>query len=343
MTRPGEPDHLLLQWHITDQCNLRCRHCYQEDYKESGPEFQHLLGILDQYEILLSSLGGSGRGTRGQINITGGEPFVRNDFLQLLQEIRGRGIPFAILTNGTLIDRDMARFLKALAPRFIQLSLEGAQERHDAIRGEGNYARVVKTLGFLKKAGINTVVSFTAQRENFRDFPVVADLCRRHGVARLWSDRLIPPGAENRDAANTLSPGEAREFFSIMATASGGQGSKRKSGIAMHRALQFLATGEKPYRCNAGYGLITVMPDGTVLPCRRMPIPVGNLFHTSLAKIYRQSEMLQNLRDPTHVCSGCESCVHARGCNGGLRCLAYALTGDPFRADPGCWLASQAG
>jgi radical SAM protein with 4Fe4S-binding SPASM domain len=340
MARSGGPNHLLLQWHITDQCNLRCRHCYQEDYKESGPEFQQLLGILDQYEILLASLGGNGRRTRGQINITGGEPFVRNDFLQLLKEIRGRGIPFAILTNGTLIDRDTARFLKVLSPRYIQVSLEGTQERHDAIRGEGNHARVRKALRLLKQAGISTVVSFTAHRENFRDFPDVANLCRRNGVARLWSDRLIPPGHENRDAPVPLSPEETREFFSLMAAEPRWRRFKSKGGIVLHRALQFLMTGEKPYRCNAGYGLITILPDGTVLPCRRMPIPAGNLFHTSLAKIYRQSEVLQKLRDPSNIPRGCESCNYVKGCGGGLRCLAYALTGDPFRADPGCWLAA---
>ena len=339
MTRSAHPTQLLLQWHITDQCNLRCRHCYQTDYRERGPDFQQLLGILDQYEILLGALGGNGKRIRSHINITGGEPFARKDFLQLLKEIRGRGIPFAILSNGSLLDQATVRFLKGLAPRFVQLSLEGGEARHDAIRGEGDYARVVRSLRLLKKAGIRTLVSFTAHRENFRDFPAVADQCRRLGIDRLWSDRLIPEATGNGAGPETLSPEETREFFSIMAAESTPRGIlPRRGPVAMQRALQFLLTGERPYRCNAGFGLITVMPDGAVLPCRRLPIPAGNLFRDSLAKIYFESALLRRLRDPDLIAKGCDSCAHATGCRGGLRCLAYAVSGDPFRADPGCWL-----
>jgi radical SAM protein with 4Fe4S-binding SPASM domain len=267
---------------------------------------------------------------------------VREDFLQLLKEIRTRRIPFAILTNGLLIDRATARFLKGLAPRFIQVSLEGSQARHDTIRGKGNYEQVLSCLKILRGAGIRTLVSFTAHRQNFREFPHVAEVCQRYGVSRLWSDRLIPTEAVNRADNEALSPEQTREFFKIISA----QAAKRerwtkKGGIAMHRALQFLLSGEKPYRCNAGYGLITVMPDGTVLPCRRLPIPAGNIFETPLCRIYRESKIFNELRDPAMVCVGCESCEFSNSCRGGLRCLAYASMGDPFRADPGCWLATN--
>lgn len=341
MNLPLQPKRLLLQWHITNQCNLRCSHCYQDDYRKRSLEFHHLLGILDQYEILLAALGKNGKKISSQINITGGEPFIRNDFLQLLKEIQKRDIPFAILTNGTLIDRETAHFLKALSPKYIQLSLEGTQARHDAIRGSGNHLRVIETLKLLKKTGIQTMVSFTAHRYNFREFPGVADQCRLCGVTRLWSDRLIPLGAAVGGDMETLSPDETSEFFRIMAAESGKQRFMRKGGITMHRALQFLVTGGSSYRCSAGHELITVMPDGTVFPCRRLPISAGNLFRSSLTKIYLESKILQDLRDPARVVKGCETCIHAGECGGGLRCLAYALTGDPYRADPGCWLATQ--
>lgn len=339
---PVEPTHLLMQWHITDKCNLRCRHCYQEDYREHGVDFAQLLGILDQYQMLLASLSKNGKRITSHINITGGEPFVRDDFLQLLKEIRARHIPFAILTNGLLIDRPTASFLKGLAPRFIQVSLEGSQARHDAIRGEGNYERVLHCLEILKKARIRTLVSFTASRHNFRDFPDVAEVCQRYGVSRLWSDRLIPAGNGKQVDDSALTPMETRAFFNLMsAQATKQKRWRKKATIAMFRALQFLVTGEKPYRCSAAHELITVMPDGTVLPCRRLPIPAGNLFETSLSSIYYRSKIFRNLRDPATLYSGCEACEFAERCRGGLRCLAYSITGNPFRADPGCWLSTD--
>ncbi len=332
----SQPKHLLLQWHITDRCNLRCQHCYQENYQDKGPEFGQLLDILDQYELLLSALSTGRKRLPGQITITGGEPFVRDDFLHLLMEIKRRRIPFAILTNGSLIDLKTARFLKALAPVFIQVSLEGEQERHDAIRGAGDHARVVETLVILKKAGLKTLVSFTAHRDNYDDFPAVAVQCRKSGVGQLWSDRLIPSNPTEKGGPGSLSPGETQAFFGLMQAST-----KQFKGVAMHRALQFLVNRkQQPYRCEAGHALITIMPDGAVVPCRRLPIPVGNLFESSLTKIYFESKLLQDLRDPTCVAKGCESCIHQRVCGGGLRCLAYAVSGDPFRADPGCWLAA---
>jgi MoaA/NifB/PqqE/SkfB family radical SAM enzyme len=95
-TGTNSPARLLLQWHITDKCNLRCRHCYQDDYRRRGLAFGRLVGILDQYEMLLASLSEeAGRPVCGHINITGGEPFVREDFLQLLKEVRARQRPFS--------------------------------------------------------------------------------------------------------------------------------------------------------------------------------------------------------------------------------------------------------
>ena len=110
----------------------------------------------------------------------------------------------------------------------------------------------------------------------------------------------------------------------------------------MHRALQFLVSGQRPYRCRAGDRLITVAPNGDVYPCRRMPIRVGNLMETPLTELYWASEELRVLRDTARVPQGCEGCRYAAWCCGGDRCLAHAVTGNAFTADPGCWLARGA-
>jgi radical SAM protein with 4Fe4S-binding SPASM domain len=107
--------------------------------------------------------------------------------------------------------------------------------------------------------------------------------------------------------------------------------------VALHRALQFLVADGKPYRCQAGDSLIAVLPNGDLVPCRRMPVVVGNLLRAPLRDLYDQSPFLRALRDPERVSVGCEGCFYARLCRGGLKCLSYALFGDPFQADPGCW------
>ncbi len=104
----------------------------------------------------------------------------------------------------------------------------------------------------------------------------------------------------------------------------------------MNRALQFLTGGGKPYKCSAGKSLITVLPNGDILPCRRMDVKVGNLMVKPLEELYYDSDFFQKLREPNQTIEGCEKCFYSKLCLGGLKCLSYALNKTPFKADPGC-------
>jgi len=335
---------LLLQWHITARCNLRCAHCYQEDYSQDECAFQDLIGVVEQFEELLGFVASERAPfpSRGHITVTGGEPFLREDFLDLLEVISARRerFSFAILTNGTLIDEAMAHRLRELAPTFVQVSIEGGQSTNDRIRGSGSFDRGVTALRSLVQADVPSVISFTAQRENFHEFGDVARLGRDLGVGTVWADRVIPWGSASTLREQTFSPAETRQFFDLMCAARAeAERSFCRTEIGMRRALQFLVGGGRPYRCAAGDTLITIQPNGDVYPCRRMPIRVGNLFEEPLVELYTGSDLLRALRDRDRISVGCENCLHARQCGGGLRCLAYAVAGDPFVADPGCWHA----
>ena len=72
-----------------------------------------------------------------------------------------------------------------------------------------------------------------------------------------------------------------------------------------------------------------------------MPIRVGNLMETPLERLYYQSDLFQALRDRHRTSGGCQGCLYSRLCRGGLKCLSYAMTGDPFQGDPGCWVKSE--
>jgi radical SAM protein with 4Fe4S-binding SPASM domain len=347
-TGPYVPDGLLLQWHITERCNLRCEHCYQDVYSGEELTFTQQLEVLEQFKSLLklwrSKTGNNN--LRGHITITGGEPFVRSDFLDLLQVFAQNKsfFSFAILTNGSFIDSKMAAKLAALKPSFVQVSLEGTKNTHDSIRGSGNFEQTVSAINHLVREKIHTLISFTAHRGNFREFPELVQIGKKLNVDRIWSDRFIPRGAGNDMAQEMLTQEETQEFFKIMEE----ERTKikrswfNKTEIAMHRALQFLVGDGKPYRCTAGDTLITVQPNGDLYPCRRMPISVGNLTNTPLEELYYKNELFKDLRDKNKVSEGCEGCFYNKLCQGGLKCLSYAVTGDPFKKDPGCWNNSDA-
>ncbi len=340
------PRSLLLQWHITERCNARCVHCYQPGEVAEDLPFPRLVEILNQYLALLAEGAAlRGRPIRGHVTITGGEPFVREDILDLIDLLSTHRDRFSlgILTNGTLIDQRIARFLAIKKPLFVQVSIEGARQTHDRIRGAGNLDRVVAGVTYLLQFGVPTLASFTAHRGNFREFPEVARIARTLGVNLLWADRFIPLGQAGELTDQVLTPAETREFVALIAETKrwNWRSLIRRTRIASNRALQFLGTGETPYFCKAGRTLLTLLPNGNLVPCRRMPIPIGNVFNTPLATLYHHSETLQFLRTTHDPPDGCIGCPHARQCRGGLRCLAYALYGDPHQADPGCWLANQ--
>lgn len=336
--------YLVLQWHITERCNRRCAHCYQETPSSDELEFQDILKVIEQFKDILQRCNSVKRPSpaRGQINITGGEPFIRKDFLDLLEVFYSNRdlFSFAIFTNGSYIDETMAIRLRKLRPVFVQVSIEGTKETNDSIRGPGAYDQTVSALIHLNKHTVPTFISFTAHKKNFREFPEVARLGRELGVRRVWSDRLIPWGTGTELKDSVLSPGETREFFEIMyGSHNEAMQAFSRTEVAMHRALQFLVGGGKPYTCAAGKSLLAVMPNGDLYPCRRMPVRIGNLMKEPLADLYCRSEIFHDLRNQDIVTRGCEGCSFIKQCRGGLRCLSYAMTGSPFNVDPGCWLA----
>lgn len=337
------PKRFLLQWHVTESCNLRCSHCYQlSDLDAQELSYEAMIDILRQFIRLLNEWGIS-----GHINFSGGEPFCKEGFLDFLKKVyEHRSIcSFAILSNGTLLDKNSVGVLKKLKCRFVQVSIDGDEKTHDLIRGEGAFVRALEALKLLRKNRITSMVSFTSHKQNNRDFIEVANLCQRLKVDVIWSDRFLPIG-RGKDLVNQImEPKEVECFFEQMYLLRRKLENKwlNKTHIRMHRALNFLTLkkyGEKnimPYRCNAGRSLLTIMPSGTVLPCRRMPIIVGDLKNGYIGDIYRNSPLLATLRNADRVSKGCEKCEHNKACNGGLRCLSYAYYGSPFKADPQCF------
>ena len=324
----GETRHYL-QWHITHLCNLRCKHCYQEDYAFHMAE-DRFYAYLEQYLAFVSA-----RGLSPQINLTGGEPLLHPSFFTFAEEIRRRGAKWAVLTNGTLIDEEKAKRLASLTPVFVQVSLDGVKDTHDSIRGAGNFEKALRGIDLLKKADVKVLVSFTAQKGNAGDFAALAKVCRKHKVDKLWWDRVVTDDTE-RLALST------DEFAALVRQANEVQERFRrfhaKTKIDNGRALQFLCAREPcVYRCGAGGNLLIFLPNGDVMPCRRLPFVIGNLEKTPLEEIVAASDLMRELRE-TRPPEECRLCPKLSLCRGGAKCVTYARTGQLFARDVNCFM-----
>ena len=317
-----------LQWHITHRCNLRCKHCYQEDYS-AFEGFDNALNILNQYCELLKAYGCIGR-----LNITGGEPLTHPHLFDLLRAARSHGIRTGVLTNGTLIGSWEARKLKACGVDYVQISLDGMEKVHDAIRGKGSFEKAVNGIYALRSQGIFTSVSFTAQNSNFRELKKLASFCNDIGADKLWFDRVIIPAAE--DSGNlTLS---SDTFSKLCRTAAH---LNKRGRVFCGRALQFIPCKNKLiYHCSAGENLLVVLANGDVMPCRRLPIIIGNIKDNHLLTLHRDSPVMNKLRS-VGIPEGCMKCTYASMCRGGSKCAAYARTGRFDIPDPDCCLSEK--
>lgn len=265
-------ERFVLQWHLSENCNLKCLHCYQDNHVPVQLEFAQLKKIYEQFKNLLDKLG-----MKGHINITGGEPFCNPylfDVLDLIRNDSEKSVSFSILTNGTLITKEIAQKIKQYNPYYVQVSLEGGKRINDYIRGDGTYKKIGRAIRILRDEDIFTSVSFTANSLNYREFPKVAKYAKSCGANNLWSDRYIPIGGST-DKELSLNYEQTREYFKIMKIERG-KALKRKSKmrISMNRALQFQEIDDFAYGCTAGDMLLTVMENGDLVPCRRMPIVV---------------------------------------------------------------------
>ncbi|MBE6049005.1 MAG: radical SAM protein [Clostridium sp.] len=316
----------VLQWHITHKCNLRCLHCYQEDYK-SDLNFEEIKKVFLDYLDYIEE-----HNFRGHINITGGEPFLHPDFFKVISMFEENNITFGILTNGTLLNEEMVKKLKQFKKlSFVQISLDGTRKMHDEIRGKGNFKKALNGIRLLNKYDIQSMVAFTAHKKNIHKLKSVIRLVKREKVKVFWADRLIPTGTYE-DVLNTE---EFLKMASLLQKESVKAKKKSVTDIRVNRALMFLGGSDTIYHCSAGINLLTILANGDLLPCRRMPIVIGNTLDKSITEMCEESSVIKTLKD-NEIPKECKRCYKADKCRGGLKCLSYAVTGKIGVKDINC-------
>ena len=329
-------DEFYFQWHITERCNRHCLHCYQNGHPTADLPLVDLESVLSRMEEALVKWH-----RQGSLSFTGGEPFVRqSELFALMDQVDHLDsfVFYDILTNGSLISDDIACALKNQRKlRRVQVSLEGSNPAiNDAIRGDGSYQETLGAIRRMKKRGLTVSVMTTVSRINFQDIPALIELLDNEGVDTFAMERLIPEGRGELLRGQLLSSEELRELYeSVYAM------SLQKKGIRilMYRPLFTLVAPNDSNvgaLCSVGNNALTIMPDGTVYPCRRLPIPIGNVLIDGLFTIWYDSEVLWKIRNPKNIqgkCRGCELLANCRGC----RAMAYFCSGDYMAEDPQCW------
>jgi radical SAM protein with 4Fe4S-binding SPASM domain len=330
-------EQFYIQWHVTNLCNLRCEHCYQSDF--SRKDDLDGSGLKKVCDHLLDTMREWGK--TACIHLTGGEPLLKPDLFPLLADLDRHPMvkEIGIITNGLLLDQEMIRRLSGFSKlNKIKISLDGGDaETNDSIRQKGAFDKVTENLLLIEAAGrFEVLFMFTAMKRNFRSMVSLLKLCQNKNIDGLIIERFIPLGRGRERKDEVLSREEWNEMVGMLVDfASIGE---TEQPLHPYQAFQVRFDEEEPELlgapCVVGVDGLCVMPDGTVFPCRRFPISIGNLLKNPLRKIWEESGLLEKLRRKETLKGKCGSC-EIDGCRG-CRSLTLALTGDYLEEDPHC-------
>lgn len=340
---PGAPFQVV--WDVTYACNLRCKHCYATAGKALHDELttDEALDLIDRLDRLGVTI----------IAFSGGEPLVRKDIFELTSYAAEKGIYVAIATNGTLITEEKAREMKESGVGYVQISLDGMKETHEAFRGiKGCFDRAVEGIKNAVKAGLFVNVSMTVTRFNYEDVPAVVELCEKLGVDWFMHYNFIPTG--RGIAESDITPEQREELlkwlyeknysskiFLLSTAPQFARVALQCQGEIVPTHFYNINAGERLRElaefiggCGAGRFYFAIKANGDIQPCVFFPLKVGNVREDDLEEVWLHNHVFEDLRDKD-LLEGCGSCSYRYVC-GGCRARAYNYFGDYLKPDPGC-------
>ena len=291
---------------VTRRCNLRCRHCFQVE--RAGPELS-----TEQWKVVLRRLADAGVLF---LTFTGGEPFLRKDFLELVREARALSFAVKIKTNGVLLDEATTEALAAAAVMEVHFSFYSADAGlHDRVTVlPGSHARTVAAARWLRDRGVHVLLNCPLQADTFDGYGAVIEFAQAEGMD--WS---FDPGIQvqedgcTRPADHRLSEAQLERLYA-------------------DARLSLPLAGEAPAKklptavCRVGEAMVAVAPNGDVWPCLSLLEPLGNLVESPLESIWVGNPCLQKYSKILWAdLPECRNCEIMGFC---VRCHANALHED---------------
>ncbi|TFD36584.1 radical SAM/SPASM domain-containing protein [Cryobacterium sp. TMT1-19] len=358
----------IVIWEVTRACQLVCTHCRADAIRTRNP-FEL---STDQGRKLLDDLAAFGT-PRPLVVLTGGDPFERPDLPELVAHGTSLGLSMALSPSVTpRLTREVLVELHDAGAKAVSLSLDGASAAtHDAFRGvDGVYDDTMIAARMVREVGYRLQINTTVTRDTVHELPGILKTVLDLGTT-LWSVFFLVPTGRGK-LLNALTAAEEEEVLHWLHDVSDLVAVKtteaphyrrialQRAGVddgvdldtafpvgplraSLREATERLLTGEEPRRrrprapldVNSGRGFAFVDHVGLVYPSGFLPVSVGSVHEQSFSKIYREAQLLQELRTPDLFGGRCGHCEFRTVC-GGSRSHAYAVTGDPLAEDPSC-------
>jgi pyrroloquinoline quinone biosynthesis protein E len=324
---------------LTYRCPLRCVYCSNPlDYGRHSEELdtETWLRVLREAEDLGVV----------QLNLTGGEPLVRDDLEALVEEARRLDLYTNLITSGIPLKRERLARLRALGLDNVQISIQDTEAApSDRIAGHRAFERKLAVAGWVKELGFPLTLNTVLHRENLDRVEEVVALAERLGADRLElaNTQYLGWALPNRAA---LLPTRA-QLARAREVAAAARDRLRGTMEVLFVTPDYYT--DLPKACMDGWGrrFIVLSPEGLALPCHAAHTLPGLHFDSvrdrPLGEIWRDSAGFRAFRGEDWMPEPCRSCDR-RGIDfGGCRCQAYHLTGNAAATDPTCKFSADHG
>lgn len=354
----------IVIWEVTRACQLKCVHCRADAQLTPDPrELTHEEGInlINQiYEM-----------DNPMLVFTGGDCMMREDLFELADYAIKKGMRVSMTPSATpnVTIEKMKRAKEVGLSRW-GFSLDGpTPEIHDHFRGTpGSFELTLEKIKYLNELQMPLQINTVISRYNYDHLERMAELVGELGAVMWYIFLLVPTGRGQLDAC--ISPAQHEKVFRWLYELSKTAPYDIKTTAAQHYrrvVLQqktrdhLIEKGEIRYEdsittdfasmhdglkrapkgVNDGNGFVFVSHIGDVMPSGLLPIVGGNIREEPLAKIYRESKVFKELRQPDNYKGKCGVCEYNKIC-GGSRSRTYSVTGDYLESEPFCVYIPQA-
>ena len=345
----------VVSWNLTYRCNLACEHCYLDaggaplvgtenfaDRSELGTD--ECFRVIDEIAAFAPEC---------LTILTGGEPLLRRDILEIVRRASERGLWVVVGTNGVSITENVARRLAEAGARGLSLSLDALDpDRHDRFRNvRGAWRNTVEGAEILNRTGLPFIVQTTAGSHNLGELEAIADFAHDRLAAKVWNLYFLVPTGRGQFVSD-ITPAQYDEILASLyriqrkydrrmlvnakcaphyiKTVLENAGADSDPIPAQIRTYSGGAGG-----CPAGTHYMGIRPNGDVTPCPYLPVFAGTLRSSSLADLWTSSALFADIRRRTSLGGRCGECEMNGHC-GGCRARAYGMTGDLMAEDPLC-------
>ncbi len=308
---------VLSELAFTYKCNLKCQFCYAGCNCTTNPTGSDKELSLAEFKQIIHTIYTEAKVP--SISFTGGEPTLRPEILiACTRYAKELGMRVNLITNGTLIDQAYAEKLVNAGLDSVQVSIEGTTpSTHDIlVHHKGAFEKSIKTVRIFKKLGIHVHTNTTLNKKNAEDCIRLPEFVKELQLDRFSMNLVIPTGSSVFNDGLVINYSEVGNIIKQIQKKSIEQGVEFMWYSPVPLCMFNTITNDLGNKgCAACDGLLSIAPNGDVLPCSSYDQAVGNLIESDFSKVW-EGKNAKYFREKKFAHELCSSCDSLAACNG---------------------------